>query len=100
MNSVALLLGVFLVPLCMLAACHRFRRLSQDQRRVVWGLIIGYGVALPVVLLTLILPPVMWSPDQPLRSTLVYWGLLLMPALGATAGLVLGFTARKQPLTR
>ncbi|MDP5054839.1 MAG: hypothetical protein NWP69_13705 [Congregibacter sp.] len=83
MNVVALLLGVFLVPLTMLAACHRFRRLSRRERRTLWGFIIGYAVALIVVLIALMAPPMIWTPEHPIRSLIVHWGLLVIPGLGA-----------------
>lgn len=89
MNSIGFVLGVFFVPLAMLVACHRFRRLSRQQRRVVWGLIMGYGLALFLVLLVLLSPPVMWAADQPVRIFLVYWGLFLIPATGALVGRLL-----------
>lgn len=97
MNTLGLLLGIFVVPLAMLAACHRFRRLSRQQRRIVWGLIIGYGLALLLVLPALFIPPVMWAPDQPARSFLAYWGLFLIPVTGALAGRLLPLPADKLP---
>ncbi len=95
MNSLGFILGVFFVPLAMLAACHRFRRLSSLQRRMVWGLIIGYGLALFLVLLVVLSPPVMWADDQPVRTFLAYWGLLLIPVIGALAGRLLPTHAHK-----
>jgi len=92
MNAIGLVLGVFFVPLAMLAACHRFRRLSRQQRRIVWGLIIGYGMGLFIVLVMLLSPPVMWAADQPVRTFLVYWGLFLIPAMGALAAQLLPST--------
>lgn len=82
MSSAAFLLGVFLIPLAMLASCNRFKRLSAAQRRAVWGLIIGYGIAVTTVLAATLSPPVMWAADQPLRDFVVHWGLLLIPLLG------------------
>jgi hypothetical protein len=89
MNSVVFLLGVFLIPLAMLMTCHRYRRLSRRQRRALWGLVIGYGIALIGVLLALLAPPILWTPDQPIRSFIIQWGLILMPALGVISGALL-----------
>ncbi|ESZ89331.1 hypothetical protein KT71_003972 [Congregibacter litoralis KT71] len=90
MNTLALLLGVFAIPLIILLSCHRFRRLGPQGRRRVWGLVIGYGFALIVVLAAMLSPPVLWTDSQPLRTLLVYWGLLTFPLLGTLGAALTG----------
>lgn len=97
MNSVGFLLGVFLIPVIMLSVCHRFRKLKRRQRQIFWGLAIGYAVAVVLVQVALLAPPVRWVPERSLRTFLVYWGLLVLPVLGAVAGLLLTYATRKSP---
>lgn len=50
---------------------------------MLWGMVLGYGASLLVMLLVSLVPPVMWVPGEGLRAFLVYWSLLLFPAIGA-----------------
>jgi hypothetical protein len=79
MSTVALLLGMFGIPLAALWLGHRFRRLSPARRRVFWGLVCGYGIALIIVALALFIDPVYWGDPATLRGAITHWGLLLIP---------------------
>ncbi|MEE4110461.1 MAG: hypothetical protein V2I24_14005 [Halieaceae bacterium] len=85
MNTAALLAGLIVVPLIMLYTCHRFRRRTYRQRRMLWGGFAGYCLSVIVVLLALLWPPVIWTDDQPVRGFLVFWSLALFPAIGAVS---------------
>jgi len=88
MSLLVFLFGLFAVPLGMLLSCHRFKRRTRRQRRMLWGMVAGYGVSLLVVLLVSLVPPVMWMPATGLRSFLVHWSLALLPALGVLIAFV------------
>jgi hypothetical protein len=84
MANVALLAGLFLVPLALLALGHRLRARTTVQRGAFWGGVIGHTLALCVALTALHAPPVLWEGD--VRVAAAFWSLLLGGAMGALIG--------------
>ncbi len=86
MSNVVLLIGIFVVPIAALWLGHGFRDRTPRQRRIFWGMVIGYSIGLVLVSLALMADPVLWTEGEPMRSALVYWGLLASAVVGALAG--------------
>jgi uncharacterized oligopeptide transporter (OPT) family protein len=86
MAGVALLTGLFLVPLGLLGLGHRLRERSAVQRAAFWGGVIGHSIALCVAVTALHVPPVMWQSGA--RSAAAFWSLLLGGAIGALLGVL------------
>lgn len=88
MSAAALLIGIFGVPIAALWLGQHFRNRTPRQRAIFWGLVLGYGVGVLVVSGVLMLRPVLWTDAQPIRTGLVYWGLVGISGLGALIGLI------------
>ena len=80
----ALLLGLFVVPLFLLLLGHRLRERGARQRAVFWGGIIGHSVALLAAITALHYPPVLWS-SRP-RVLIAFWLMLLGGVVGGAIG--------------
>lgn len=88
MSNFAFLIGIFGVPVAALWLGHQFRDRTPRQRSIFWGMVIGYAVGLTAVSLALMAKPVLWTDAEPMRSAMVYWGLLASALLGAAVGLL------------
>jgi hypothetical protein len=84
---VALMVGLFAVPLALLALGHRLRRRSASQRTLFWGALAGYSVAGCAVLIVAMIPAQYWSGENTVRGAIGWWGLIAGPAVGGTASL-------------
>lgn len=87
----ALLLGLFVVPLFLLLLGHRLRDRGRRQRAAFWGGVIGHTSALFVSITALHYPPVIWSSQA--RVLIAFWLMLIGGVAGATIGALL--TGRK-----
>jgi hypothetical protein len=85
-GALAFGIGLFVVPLLLLALGHSLRRRTQRERGVFWGGTWGYlgGIVLTCVLS--LTPPVGWAGGPALRAFVVHWGMLLGAAVGAAMG--------------
>lgn len=83
----ALLLGFFIVPFCLLLLGHRLRDRSDRSRAAFWGGVIGHTSALLVSMTALHYPPVLWSSHA--RVLIVFWLMLLGGVVGAAVGALL-----------
>ena len=88
-GTLAMLIGVFGVPVILLRWGHRLRRQSPRRRGMFWGGLIGYGFAACVALVVSVTPAAVWSPDDTLRGLLGFWSFLIAAGAGALAGIVL-----------
>lgn len=88
MGTLAMLVGLFGVPVFLLWAGHRLRRRSPRVRVVFWGVLTGYGVASLAALAVSIYPAAMWSADDTLRGVLGFWSFVIGGLLGAAVALV------------
>lgn len=79
----ALLGGLFGVPVVLLAYGHRFRQHTSRGRRAWWGALIGYGCAACIALAAGLFPPQAWTASDDLRGAAGLWSLLVLPLLGA-----------------
>ena len=87
-GAVALLLGVFGVPMVLLWAGHRMRRRSARWHAAFWGGIAGHLVALVVGSVAAMAPAEQWTPSDVWRGALALWSFLVLPAIGAAVGAV------------
>jgi quinol-cytochrome oxidoreductase complex cytochrome b subunit len=85
-GTVAMLVGLFVVPALLLWLGHRLRRRSARQRAVFWGMLWGYVAASIVALVTGMMTPAMWAEDDTMRGLLGFWSLVVLPVLGAAIG--------------
>ena len=88
-GMLALLVGLFVVPLGLLALGHRLRRRGPAHRAVYWGGLIGYLVAALAAMWVGMVPAAEWSESDTVRGLLGYWGLIIGPVAGAMAALAL-----------
>jgi hypothetical protein len=84
MAGAALLLGLFAVPLGLLAVGHRLRERSPRQRGAFWGGVAGHSIAVLVAMIAMHYPPVLWTTTS--RSALVFFVMLAGGVLGAGLG--------------
>lgn len=89
LGLLAMLLGVFVVPVLLLRLGHRLRRRTARQHRIFWGALTGHLVSMPIAMLAAMLPPAEWSPADVVRGALGLWFPLVAPLIGAALGAVL-----------
>ena len=100
-GTVAMLVGLFVIPIILLGLGHRMRRRTPTQRRIFWGGLVGYLVAALAALWVGMVPPAEWSSADTVRGVLGFGGLVIGPILGAMAALALGRrSVLKRPLQR
>ena len=83
LNIIVFLVGLFGVPIALLAIGHRLRRRSPRVRAMFRGAIIGYCVAGVVAVVWGMIPPEAWEPTESARGFAGLWSLLVLPVLGA-----------------
>jgi hypothetical protein len=83
---VAMLVGVFVVPVALLWGGHRLRRRAPRLRSTFWGAIAGHVVAIVLGTTFGMIPPEEWNPDDHLRGALALWSFLVLPLVGALVG--------------
>ena len=88
LGSVALLLGIFGVPMVLLWAGHRMRRRSARWHAAFWGGIAGHLLALIVGSVAAMTPAEQWAPADVWRGALGLWSFLVLPTIGAAIGVV------------
>jgi hypothetical protein len=95
-GSLALLLGIFGVPVALLWAGHRLRRRSARWHAAFWGGVAGHLAALVIGSVAAVVPAEQWAPTDLWRGALGLWSFLVLPALGAAVG-VMRAARRPQP---
>ena len=93
LGTIALLIGLFVIPVALLALGHRLRRRPPALRAVYWGGLVGYLAGSLAALWVGMVPASEWSGADTMRGLLGYWGLIICPIIGALAALV--FRARE-----
>lgn len=85
-HFVAFLIGLFGVPIALLAYGHRLRRRTDRQQRVFWGAVVGHCVAGVLAVVWGMIPPEEWTSGETARGLAGYWALFVLPAAGALVG--------------
>ena len=83
LGFVVFILGLFGVPIALLAVGHRLRQRSPRTRAMFRGAIIGHIVAGIVAVVWGMIPPDAWQPDEIARGFAGLWALLVFPVFGA-----------------
>jgi hypothetical protein len=83
---IVFVLGLFGVPLALLAYGHRLRRRTARERNIFWGALIGHCIAGIIALFYGMIPPESWVPENTTRGFFGLWALLLLPVAGAVLG--------------
>ena len=84
-SLVIFVVGLFGVPIALLALGHRLRRRSSRARAVFVGAIIGHCVAGMLAVVWGMLPPEAWEPNETGRGFAGLWSMLVFPIVGALA---------------
>lgn len=95
-EGVLLLVGLFGVPVGLLAVSHRFRNRGRRARGAFWGGLGGYLLGLVIWLGSLLGPVVMWDSGS-MRLAGVVLPLAGLAFVGAVVGTVIGRTPRRGP---
>jgi hypothetical protein len=93
LGIVVFLVGLFGVPIALLATGHKLRRRSPRVRAMFRGAVIGHCIAGVVAVVWGMIPPDAWEPTETARGFAGLWSLLLLPVVG---GLVSGLTTRSR----
>lgn len=86
-HHIALLLGLFAVPLIALVIGFKFRKQGPQARAIFWGAIIGHTIATIFASVAAIWPPRVPGPEDDVRSLMILWLLLLGGIVGALLAL-------------
>jgi ABC-type spermidine/putrescine transport system permease subunit II len=86
LGLMAMLAGVFVVPVVLLVLGHRLRRRGARWQRAFWGAVIAHVVMAPIALVAAMSPAAEWAPADTLRGALGFWSLLVVPAIGGLVG--------------
>ncbi len=78
-----LVLGLFGVPIVLLALGHRIKRTTTRRQRIFWGALGGHMLASVLAIGASLVPPIGWLPSDALRGALGVWSLVLLPLAGA-----------------
>ena len=81
---IALLLGLFGVPIVLLMIAHGIRNLGETAKLRFWGGLIGHIAGLTFALLSMMMPPVLWS--EVFRTAAVHWSMLVGFVVGGLLG--------------
>jgi len=86
MGFVALVLGLFGVPIALLMYGHKLQRRTPRERGAFWGALVGHCVAATLALVMGMIPPEAWTSEETVRGVAGLWGLLLLPMAGGVVG--------------
>ncbi len=92
-HRVAFLLGLFAVPAFLLWAGHHWRYRSATVRGAFWGGLVAHTVAALLATVAGLYRPAEWAPTDTWRGFFGLWSMLVLFAIGAAIGAVMG--ARK-----
>ena len=90
MGRIALLLGLFAVPVFLLWAGHHWRYRSAAVRGAFWGGLIAHTVAALLATVAGVYKPAEWAATDTWRGFLGLWSMLALFAVGAAVGAVIG----------
>lgn len=82
------LVGLFGVPIALLAWGHKIRRLSPKSRRGFWGAVAGHCIAGTLAVSLGMIHPESWTADETMRGFFGLWAMLVLPVLGGIGALL------------
>ena len=83
-DRIALLIGLFGVPVLLLMVAHGIRKLSETAKLRFWGGLIGHIGGLSFAVLSMMMPPVLWN--DALRTAAVHWAMIVGFVVGGLLG--------------
>jgi len=89
LSLLALLAGMFIVPVGLLWLGHRLRRRTAPSRGVFWGAVAGHTLGMLASVAAMHVPAVPWAGGDA-RTIIVHWGMLLGAILGGAIGWMMG----------
>ncbi len=89
LSLLALLAGMFVVPVALLWLGHRLRRRSARSRGVFWGAVVGHTLGMLASVAAMHVPAVLWAGGDA-RTIVVHWGMLIGAIVGAAFGWMMG----------
>jgi malonyl CoA-acyl carrier protein transacylase len=89
-SMLALLMGLFVVPMVLLLLGHRLRRRTAASRGMFWGAVAGHSLGILASVAAMHLPAVLWAGGDA-RTIIVHWGMLV----GAIGGAAVGWMAMR-----
>ena len=88
-SLMALLAGLFIVPVVLLWLGHRLRRRTAPWRGMFWGAVAGHTLGMLASVAAMHVPAVLWAGGGA-RTAVVHWGMLVGAIGGAAFGWMLG----------
>lgn len=85
-GTLVFIVGLYIVPLALLAWGHKIRRLSPTSRRAFWGAIIGHCVAGTLAITLGMIPPEDWTSEETVRGFFGLWAMFAFPLIGGIGG--------------
>ena len=96
-HHLALLIGLFGVPLAALGLGFKFRKRTPRARAVFWGAVIGHTLATVLASVAAIWPPRVPGPGEETRAALILWTLLAGGVIGALIALLRDMLRDRDP---
>ena len=90
MGRIALLLGLFAAPAFLLWAGHHWRYRNNAVRGAFWGGLIAHTIAALLATIAGLYRPAEWAPTDMWRGFLGLWSMLVLFAVGAVIGALVG----------
>jgi hypothetical protein len=82
LNIIVFIVGLFGIPIALLAYGHRLRKRGERQRNMFWGALFGHCIAGILAVTFGMIPPEAWTAEETARGFMGLWSLLLLPAAG------------------
>jgi hypothetical protein len=86
----AMLAGLFVVPIWLLWAGHHWRTKSPRTKGAFWGGVIGHTFASLLATIAAMYNPALWSDTDVVRGFLGFWLMLVLGAGGIVVGALYG----------
>ena len=94
-GRIALLLGLFAVPMFLLWAGHHWRHTTARMRGAFWGGLIAHSIAALLATAAGVFWPVEWESTHGWRGFFGFWSMLILFILGAVVGALMNDRADK-----
>ena len=84
----AMLAGLFIVPVALLYLGHRLRRRSRRARAVFWGALLGHTLGALFATWYAMVPPEVWTSSDTTRGFFGFYAMLVLAVVGGLIGLL------------
>ena len=97
MGRIALMIGLFVVPVFLLWAGHHWRRTGTRMRGAFWGGLIAHSIAALLATVAGLYRPAEWDGGDVWRGFFGFWSMLVLFAIGAVIGAIVNERANRRP---